>query len=62
MKNDLVLPPIYSERILRRAAATVVCSSVAILSGRADYSVISIVRARCGDHALKVALPRRASS
>ena len=40
--GDLVLPPRFSQRILRRSFATALCSSVAILSGRLDYAVVSL--------------------
>ena len=45
MESDstrLVLPRQYSQRILRRSFNTVFCSSVAIMSARADYAVIAI--------------------
>ena len=41
-KPQLVLPRQYSQRILRRSFNTVFCSSVAIMSARADYAVIAI--------------------
>ena len=61
--DELVLPPEYSQRIFWRSFSTIGCSSVAILSARWDYALISVgtmlTSLNYWRHPLRYGWPRR---